>query len=229
MNTNAKLKPPKLNKEAIKSYKDTIKAIDKRVDHLDKEVKKIQAGNSRAIMTETYAESAGKHIVTVEKLASIDEKLAFNLLLALADASHCPDMDATAKMSGYGDSKEVFEKLDSALLPLIQQRASPAAAAGEAELPPVPHRFRWKDAEVGEFKTGWPNKQQRNQIYRQKLEWENVRRNKRRERRETTEDWVAVALSDLREERDYLDKYGVEWFLPESIAKLEQLSSSRTT
>ena len=42
-------------------------------------------------------------------------------------------------------------------------------------------------------------------------------------RREELKDWIAVALSDLIEERDYLSEYGVEGYFPRSIAKLEEL------
>ena len=86
------------------------------------------------------------------------------------------------------------------------------------------HRWTPKDADVGPFKTGWPNAQQRNQMERQRLEWETERRQERRQRRDVCEDWVAVALSDLKEESDYLKQYGEEGHLPSSIAKLEAYS-----
>ena len=58
-------------------------------------------------------------------------------------------------------------------------------------------------------------------MYRQKLEWEKERRAARRHRREEADDWVAAALSDLKEEWDYLAAYGVEKYLPLNIARLE--------
>ena len=213
------------NKEAKKLYTDTIKALDKRVDELDKIVKTMDP-NSTAITTSTYATSARMHMGTVGKLVAMDTKLAFNLLLSMADASHT-DLDAACKMCGTicDNSVPTFKLLDEALLPLIEGREKPASFA--AELPDIPKRWTVKDADVGVFKTGWPNKQQRNQMYNQKLAWEKNRRQARRERRETTEDWVKVALSDLVEERDYLDAYGVEEYLPRSIAKLEELVKVR--
>ena len=155
----------------------------------------------------------------------MDRVLAFNLLLSMADVSHT-DLDFRFKMCGTPDdaSTPTFKKLDEALLPLIDARDAPSERA--AELPSVPHRWTPEDADVGPFKTGRPNAQQRNQMYRQKLAWEKGRRAARRARREEVEDWVAVALSDLKEERDYLAAYGVEGYLPRSIAKLEACSCS---
>jgi hypothetical protein len=208
-------------KEAKKLYTDTLKVLDKRVDELDKRVKTI-SGNSTAITTSSYATSACKHMGAVKKLIAMDPTLAFNLLLSMADASHT-DLDATCKMCGTpcDNSIPTFKLLDEALLPLIEAREKPASLA--ADLPEVPKRWTLKDADVGVFKTGRPNKQQRSQMYRQKLAWEKNRRQARRERRQKTEDWIKVALSDLVEERDYLDAYGVKEYLPRCIAKLEEL------
>ena len=209
------------NKEAKTLYTDTLKALDKRVDELDKKVKDM-SGNSSAITTENYAISARKHLGAIKHLVPMDSILAFNLLLSMADASHT-DLDASCKMCGTtcDESAPTFKLLDEALLPLIEARKKPVSPA--AELPQVPKRWTPQDADVGPFKTGRPNKQQRGQMYRQKLAWEKERRQARRERREKTEDWVKVTLSDLVEERDYLAAYGVEEYLPKCIAKLEDL------
>ena len=120
--------------------------------------------------------------------------------------------------------QDPFALLDKALLPLIEGRKASAKAA---TLPKVLHRWTPKDADVGEFKTGRPNKQQHNQMVNQKIDWEQERREERRTRRVECEDWVSVALSDLKEERDYLDQYGVEGFFAQSIAKLEALDAAR--
>ncbi|KAH7118406.1 hypothetical protein EDB81DRAFT_667689 [Dactylonectria macrodidyma] len=180
------------------------------------------SGNSSAVTSASYATSARKHMGAVKKLVPMDTTLAFNLLLSMADASHT-DLDATWKMCGTpcDNSIPTFKQLDEALLPLIEAREKPACLA--AGLPEVPKRWTLKDADVGVFKTGRPNKQQRGQMYRQKLAWEKNRRQARRERREKTGDWVKVALSDLVEERDYLDAYGVKEYFPRCITKLEEL------
>src|SRR6266566_4790800 len=110
----------------------------------------------------------------------MDSTRGFTLLLSMADASHT-DLDATAKMCGTpcDESIPTFTLLDEALLPLIEAREKPASLA--AELPKVPNRWTLKDADVGVFKTGRPNKQQHGQMYRQKLAWEKNRRQARRE------------------------------------------------
>lgn len=84
-----------------------------------------------------------------------------------------------------------------------------------------------EDADVGEFKTGRPNKQQYNQIARDRIEWDEERREERMKRRMECEDWVTVALEHLKGERDYLDKHGVEGFFKLSIARLETLEEGR--
>ncbi|THW75940.1 hypothetical protein D6D19_03596 [Aureobasidium pullulans] len=66
------------------------------------------------------------------------------------------------------------------------------------------------------------------QLQRQKLAWENERREEKRERRESVDDWVTVAIQDLKEERDCLAEYGVEKYFPNSIARLEELLVSET-
>lgn len=226
--TKTPVSASKVDKEAKKLYNETLKAVDKRVSELDKKVNAM-SGNSRSITTANYATSAGKHVKTAKKLADMDTVLGFNLLLSLADASHT-DLDASCKMCGEpGDSSiPTFTALDEVLLPLIEKRErNPQPGSGGA-LPSVPARWTQADADVGPFKTSnGPNKQQRGQMYRQKLEWEKRRIAARRERREAAGvDWVAVALADLKEERDYLDAYGVEQYLPKSIARLEGLVSA---
>lgn len=214
-----------LRKEAKKLYTDSLKALDKRIDELDKKVKRM-SGNSSAITTSNYATSARKHLGTVKKLVTLDTTLAFNLLLSMADASHT-DLNATWKMCGTpcDNSIPTFKLFDDALFPLLVAREKPASLV--ARLPEVPRRWTLEDADVGVFKTGRPNKQQRGQIYRQKLAWEKERRQARMERREQTRDWVKVALSDLVEERDYLAAYGVKEYLPRCIAKLDELVKLR--
>ncbi|KAF7561030.1 hypothetical protein G7046_g3101 [Stylonectria norvegica] len=208
------------SKDAEKLYANALKVIDKRIVTLDKKVKAL-GGNTRAIAILDYAISAEKHLPTVDTLRTTDNTLAFNLLLYMADAS-ATDMSATCKMSGEEhDCTPTFELLDASLLSLMELREKPAnIGAGYTE---VRKRWQWSDADVGDFLTGRPNKQQHAVMYRQKLAWEKIRRGDRRERRETAEDWASVALGDLVEERDYLEQYGIGRYFPKSIARLEEL------
>lgn len=186
--------------------------------------------NSRAITTDTYADKSLKHLEPVKELEKRDGGLvsAFNLMLYVADASHA-DCNTSVKMCGYGDSEEPFGILDAQLLDLIEKRHAQAPAMRQDELPTVPKRWTKSDADVGVFKTGRPNKQQYGQIERQGLEWEKDRREKKSERRETVDDWVAVALQDLEVERDYLKQYGVDKYFPKSIDRLKELMGSESS
>lgn len=216
--------------EAQKLYKAALDAIDKRVKELDTRVNKVKPGfiGWPSITTDDYDKAAGKYAPTVNKLAAMNTELAFNLAMHLADVSHT-DLDTYAKMCGEWDEcTKPFTALDDALLPLIETREKPDETAVAAEMPTVTHRWTEKDADVGVFKTGRPNKQQRNMMKRQGIDWEKKRKQKRRERRAVVGDWVRLALGDLVEERDYLAAYGVEKYFPKSIAKLEGLMAART-
>jgi hypothetical protein len=211
-----------------KTYKDAIKALETALKSLDAKVRKMSP-NSRAITTDTYADMASKHLKAVNALEKMDKGLvyAFNMAMAVADASHT-DCDTTPKMGGFGDSEGPFGEMDGILVRLIEGRNEEAPAKRQEGLPTVRKRWTRADGDVGEFKTGRPNKQQYGQLQRQKLAWENERREEKRERRESVDDWVTVALQDLKEERDYLAEYGVEKYFPKSIAKLEELLGSKT-
>lgn len=73
------------------------------------------------------------------------------------------------------------------------------------------------------------NQQQRGQIYNRKLFWDKNRTAARRARREAVEEWVNVALADLKEERHYFHEYGIEEYSPNSIARLEELATEASS
>jgi hypothetical protein len=64
---------------------------------------------------------------------------------------------------------------------------------------------------------------------RQKLEWNKDRREQKSGRRAVVQDWVAVALQDLEEERDHLALYGVDKYFPNSIDRLKELKRSESS
>ncbi|KJZ67986.1 hypothetical protein HIM_12624 [Hirsutella minnesotensis 3608] len=213
------LKPPC----SAKRKRDTTEAqySEKEIDEArrpTKATKTAKSANSKKTATAGTSQEAKK--LYADTLKAIDKRVDE------LDASHT-DLDATCKMCGTpcDNSIPTFKLLDVALLSLIKARRKPVSL--EAELPEVAKRWTVMDADVGVFKTGRPNKQQRAQMYRQKLVWEKNRRQARRERREKTVDWVKVALNDLVEERDYLDAYGVKEYLPRCIAQLEELVMAR--
>ncbi|KAK5124603.1 hypothetical protein LTR85_001316 [Meristemomyces frigidus] len=161
----------------------------------------------------------------------------------MGDESHA-DLNATAKMCGEpgDDSTPTFGMLDELLLSLIETRLAKSSGAATlpkvAALPSVPSRWTRAESDVPTGKNG-PNKQQRGWIQAEKLEFAKDSREGRRERRESCEDWISVALSDLVEEREYLKRYGVgenfNWdakdepnaYFKDSIAKLEELEAAR--
>ncbi|KAK4971458.1 hypothetical protein LTR42_007186 [Elasticomyces elasticus] len=225
------------SKEAKKFYKDTLKALDKSYVALDKKVKAMDP-NSRSITVDTYADNASGYIDKANKLDGMGETvLAFNLVMALADASH--RCITSFRMSGdSGDCDDSFKELDAALVKSIDKREKPAVQLNADELPAVPHRWTHKDADVGEFKTGRPNKQQRNMIEVQYIEYEKERRAERCSRREECGDWVQVALVELKEDQKYLSDHGIgcdfmtgsgdrNCYFAESIAKMEKMVAER--
>lgn len=166
------------------------------------------------ITTDTYADDVVANLPVVNKLIDMGDEgcaYAFNLMMSIADHSHT-DLDTTFKMSGYGESEGPFKGMAECLLGLIESRKATDPSKAAAPLPEVSKRWKRKDAYevVGDFKTGRPNKQQRNQMVAHKLKWESERRHERRGRREGCANWVAVALVDLKEERDYLDGYMID-------------------
>jgi len=72
----------------------------------------------------------------------------------------------------------------------------------------------------------WLIEQLDTEATRQKLGREQDRREKRHERRVAVDDWVAVTLQELEEERDYLEENGITKYFPKSIERLTELMGS---
>jgi hypothetical protein len=218
-------------KTARQTYTSILGKVDKKVGELDRKCK-AQGPNGRGYNSDNYAKAVAEFLPEVIDLSNMDGgvKFAFNLALYLGEHAH-GDFYISIKMSGYGGSEEPYKALDEVMLGLIERRKDEATendvqAVEATSLPLVPHRWTEADADVGVFKTGRPNKQQRNQIVRQRQEWTKERSKKARERREITKDWVCNALVELTDERDYLDDFGLEGYFTKSIARLEELKST---
>jgi hypothetical protein len=218
-------------KTAQQTYTSILGKVDKKVGELDRKCK-AQGPNGKGFNSDDYAKAVAEFLPEVTDLSNMDGgvKFAFNLVLYLGEHVH-GDFYMCIKMAGYGGSKKPYNALDEVMLGLIERRKDEATendvqAVEATSLPLVPHRWTEADADVGEFKTGRPNKQQRNQIVRQRQEWMKERSKKARERRETTKDWVCNALVELTDERDYLDGFGLEGYFIKSIARLEELKST---
>jgi hypothetical protein len=218
-------------KTARQTYTSLLGKVDKKVGELDRKCK-AQGPNGKSFNSDDYAKAMAGFLPEVIDLSNMDggAKFAFNLVLYLGEHAH-GDFYMCVKMCGYGGSKKPYNALDEVMLGLIERRKDEATendaqAVDATSFPLVPHRWTEADADVGEFKTGRPNKQQRNQIVRQRQEWMKERSKKARERRETTKDWVSNALVELTDERDYLDGFGLDGYFIKSIAQLEELKST---
>lgn len=217
--------------ESERLYKDSIKAIEKGIQALDKRVKSLKWPDMNdCILTLTidnYAAAATEHLPNVFKLKGMDNgiALAFDLTMAIADMSYT-DLEKTAKMSGWGDAEASYEELDGVLLSLIPGREKPTNSL--TSLPEVPLRWTPDGVDPSPSGTGRPGTLHQGWTYAQKMKREKDRREARRVRRETTQDWVSIALAELKEDRDYLDAYGIEGYFPKSIAALEGILSEQS-
>jgi hypothetical protein len=134
-------------------------------------------------------------------------------------------------MSGYGGHKRTYPLMDEQMMKVIELLAAITEPwTSPARTVIVPHRWTNKDVAVGKFKTGRPNKKQRNEITRQHEEYDNKRNDLARERRETTTstEWINNAINELTESRDYIKGYGHDGFFMKSIARLEELRAKTT-
>lgn len=213
-------------------YDDTLKMIDRNVRVMDRKVSGETDHDPLDYTTDDYAKLVCRHSKTVKALAEVDNTLAFNLVLSMADASHA-DLDTTLEMCGEdpAETARYFQSLDNLLLLLIKARQQPAELCWQLLEVPVRwsrRRTRSQDAESDEDPDEWSEPDYERQ-YWEKCNYEHNRRLARRRRREIVDDWVTVALSDLKEERDYLDEYGITGFFSKSIAKLETIRMEMST
>lgn len=95
----------------------------------------------------------------------------------------------------------------------------------DSSLPKVPHRWTEDDADVGEFKTGRPNKQQRGQIERQRAAWIKRRNIACHEKIKKVIDWISNAIEELKGEQAFIKDYGLDGYFTKSVAKLEELKA----
>lgn len=177
-----------------------------------------------ALTIDNYAAAATEHLPNVFELKGMDNgiALAFDLTMAIADISY-KDLE----MSGWGDAEASYEELDGVLLSLIPSREKPTTSL--ASLPEVPLRWTPDGVDPSPSGTGRPGTLHQGWTYARKMKREKDRREARRDRRETTQNWVSIALSELKEDRDYLDAYGIEGYFPKSIAALEGILAEQSS
>jgi len=233
-------------KGAEQSYKKIIADVDKKVNSLDARVKKM-GPNSRSVTSDDYAEAMVELVEDIESLSAMDARLALNGLLYIGRHAHGDRMKflnsgrlrlandmvqwkREKKKSGCGGTKEPFAELDDLMLSIFADLKIPSAnSTNDSSLPKVPHCWTPADADVGVFKTGRPNKQQRGQIDRQKASWMKERKVAAKERREKVEDWITNAIEELEGERVAIKDYGLDGNFEKSIAKLVELKTGETS
>lgn len=217
-------KPVTNEKEGKKIYDDTNKDMDKRIKDYDKRQKASKlkwGGVDNAPQYDDYVHNGSKRLSNVSKIEKHGSVImAFNMLMSSGDATLAGFQPVPLKVygvAGWGD-------MDDKLCELIDRRPKPDVR--QTELPKVKERWDSDKADVGVFETGRPNKQQRGWLEAARSEWNLEWRKARRARRETTEDWVSVALADLKPEWTELESYGTENFFPEAIEKLEKMRTN---
>ncbi|VTO85115.1 unnamed protein product [Fusarium graminearum] len=178
-------------------YDDTLSMIDRNVRVMDRKVSGETGDDPLDYTTDDYTKLVCRHSKIVNALAVVDNTLAFNLVLSMADASHT-DLDTTLEMCGEDPVRWSQRRTGS------------------------------QDAESDEDPNEWSEPDYERQ-YWEKCNYEHNRRIARRRWREIVDDWVTVALSDLKDERDYLDLYGITGFFPESIAEFEAIRMQMST
>ncbi|RDW56760.1 hypothetical protein BP6252_13983 [Coleophoma cylindrospora] len=221
----SKLKISPVEKAAIQNYRATINKVDDRLQALDKK-SKVQGPNLSVVTSSDYTIAMAKFIPDVQKLTNMGKDgaaWAFNVLLYMAEHSY-RDVEGSTEPDVGGGPKESFEAMDAALLGLIEKRHQQPRATGDpVEVTFVRNKWTDADADVGEFKTGQPNKQQRSQMAAQKLQWMKCRSDEMRERRDKVQDWAANALEELVDQRDCVASLERDGFFVKSIARLEEL------
>ena len=215
-------KPSKNNTKDV--YKSTLADVDKTIKHLDCVVKAQGPNKKCGINGDDYAKSMARFAPEVTSLLAIDTTdsvtAAFNLMLYLGQHLH-GDFGISRAASGYGDNDTAYKELDELMLRIIKRRSTLQLVERSEPLPPLPKRET--EIDVGVFKTGRPNKQQRGRIAKAREKWAKERTDQMRKRREKVEDWVGNALLELVDERNYIALFGLKGYFPESIANLEKL------
>jgi hypothetical protein len=215
-------------KAAGQLYTKLVGDVDKRVNNLDARVKKMSP-NDTSVTSDTYAKTMIHFVQDVRKLMEMGQegaKLAFNIVLYIGPHMH-GDFEASAKMCGFGENEKAFADMDELMLEVIARRED-VDCGEDTALPEVRPRWTRKDADVGVFKTGRPNKQQRGQIDRQRAKWIKDRNDALKQRRENAVvDWISNGIFELKDEQDYIGAYGLDGYFSKSIAKLEAMKAGR--
>jgi len=173
-------------------------------------------------------------------------------VLALHIAEHAvADLRGDSKACGYGDHEEPFKHMDEVFLKVIEQRVNDETTGGAAverkkvavngtgEIAFGVEKYEGIKSrrepesfyEFQELVKKWPNKQEKSNVERHAREGNIARAEERRERREQEADdaWVANALADSKAWAKWVGAFGLEHYMENSIAKLQQLLDAEGT
>ncbi|KAH6992963.1 hypothetical protein EDB82DRAFT_498172 [Fusarium venenatum] len=98
--------------------------IDRNIQIVDRKVVVELGGDPSDYTTEDYAKLVCRHSKTAKTIAPVNNTLASNLLLSMADASHA-DLYTSVGICGENESARYFQRLDNWLLQLIKARELP--------------------------------------------------------------------------------------------------------
>ncbi|KAI1089069.1 hypothetical protein F5B19DRAFT_468652 [Rostrohypoxylon terebratum] len=194
---------------AAKLYKDTLSEIDKEFNEM-LEMYEPNPTPTSGVTSEDFAEMMVFLLPKARELAEIDPVMAFNLVL---------DLEGCVKASGWGNIDKPYQKLDNFLVSLINTRL--ALDENKGLVPGQEYKVEPPHEEVGvqerelyrlnrdQWKKRSPNKQARVRLERAHREDLRDLLERRRERRETAEDWAGNALNDLLETGGRIDQYGI--------------------
>ncbi|KAI1324015.1 hypothetical protein F5Y16DRAFT_324576 [Xylariaceae sp. FL0255] len=239
-------------------YNATIKVIDKTFKQLVKQYKPNPNG-WYGITADDFSKAMASHATDVKKLINLGSlSLAFNLLMDLGEHAY-GDLEACVKAAGFDDTDEPFQEMDKLLIEIITARRKEVEDQQTSEAPEehtgadatatkkkvAQSKFILKPMnedlgseekslrdfmEIGHGRRRRPNKQQRGQLNRARLNDLKTLFEVRRQRRATTEDWAGNALNELVETRDRIGAYGIGChFFTESIGLLATVKGVEVT
>lgn len=205
-------------------YTDMIKDIDKTFSALLKRQTWDATAHS-GITADTFAHRMCTFSSSVETLSQISPKHAFLLMLYLADHTY-GDIDCGLKSSGFGETEGPFKVMDRCLLRIINKRVESDPIVVNAQNDPGLEALEFRK-EADEY-MALVDKQLRNKRERLHLQQcrrrdMKIRNHRMKERREVAKNWVANALVDLVDTRDYISRWGIKHYFTESIRRLEDI------
>ncbi|KAI1456611.1 hypothetical protein F4805DRAFT_221494 [Annulohypoxylon moriforme] len=204
------------------SLKNIMKEVDETFDSLMKEYKP-NPYNSYGVTADNFASSMEFFIPKAEKLAETSPVAAFNLVLDLGEHAY-GDLGCCVNSGGFGEIDEPLQNLDDLLVFLINERVALDENGGVVPGQEFKVNPSYHDVGMQYTVKLKPNRRELVCLDRAIVQDLTALFEKRRLRRETTEDWAGNALNDLVETSDRIDQCGIGgYYFPESIDLLAKI------